>query len=195
MITKHYILFALIPIILTLQIIFFIHYQRIIRMCRKIMHRLFPSTIPSWKIAMEIFHPSLARPRFLSLHTLAAITGRDDLLQLAKEMKKSGEVSISFCSTVKSPVFALRHLRSTNNPEVWDTVKSFVKMWPFPKYRGFRGVDGYWTGGQYGSGRYIPPITAMNEPFIEADYYYANKIIIALRRAGKAPGIQEYKIN
>ncbi len=143
---------------------------------------------------MSVYHKQLGRPRFLSLHTLAAITGRNDLLALANEMKRSCEVSISFCSTVRSPVFVLREYRQENNPEVWKKIKDFIKEYPFPKYKGFYGAEGHWTGGSYGVGHYIPGKTAMTEPFIEQDYKYANAIIQKLRDAGRKVGISEYNI-
>ncbi len=165
------------------------------RTIRRVINKLFPSTTPSWKIAMNVIHPDLARPRFLSLHTLATVTGRSDLLKLAKEMKRSCEVGISFCPTVKSPVFHLySRRRDGNDPDVWGRIESFIETWPFPKYKGFYGSPGRWTGGGYGMGRFIQEPTGMAEPFIKEDYRYANKIIKALRTAGREPGIQEYNI-
>lgn len=194
-IIHHPLMFAIIIIAVVIIIpIVSIFFTTFLMMFRRALNKIIPSTTPSWKIAMRVIHPNLARPRFLSLHTLAFITGEDDLLRLARKMKKSGEVNIGFCSTVKSPVFSLKEYRHEDAPEVWDRVPKFIKIWPFPAYKGFQGVSGHWTGGSYGTGRYVEPVTAMAEPFIKQDYRYANKIIDALLAAGREPGMQKYTI-
>lgn len=190
----HNIIYIIAGVLISGIVILSILCQPFVRTRRKILNTIFPSTMPSWKIVMNVYHPHLSRPRYLSLHTIATIIGCNDLLRLAKEMKRSGEVNISFCGTVKSPVFYLRRLREENEPKIWNKIESFIKKWPFPTYRGFRGVEGHWTGETYGSGRYVEPPTAMKEPFIRQDYSYANKIITALKNAKRRPGIPEYDI-
>lgn len=168
---------------------------------RRIINGLFPSTIPSWKIAMQVFHPNLGRPRSLSLHTIATITGRSDLLQLAKEMRKSCEVNVTFCGTVRAPVFYLRRYsgpQGHGHGDIiwWDKLDEFLKQYPYPAIKGFCAAeeDGSWTGRRYGVGTYMPPKTEMSEPFIKDDYIYANKIVDALRKWKRQPGIEKYKI-
>ena len=164
-----------------------------IRTYRRILHKYKPEKIPSWKIIMGVVHPDLGRPRYLSLHTLAAILGRKDLLKLAKEMKKSHEVNISFCNVVKSPVFYLRGFNQYNDSEIWKRLKDFIKANPYPTVRGFR-ADGYWTGGDWGRVKWISS-TKLNEPFIDKDYIYANKIIAALEAKGRKAAIEKYTIS
>lgn len=168
--------------------------RNIVRAGRWLIHKFFPSTVPSWKIIMSTKRDAW-RPRYFSLHTLAALLGRTDLLQLAKEMKRSCEVNASFCGEVKSPVFYLNRFSDHNNKETWKSLKDFVARYPFPETRGFQRADGTWSGGQYGKGTYTPPVNAMPDPFIKDDYAYANKILAALRQAGRTPGIKEYKID
>ena len=172
-------------------ILFYDSYHRAFR---KVKHTLFPWTLPDWYIAMNVTHSELWRPRFLSLHTLATITGRDDLLELAKEMKDSREVNATFCSTVRAPVFCLKGRGTGNSEKVWDELGDFVKRHPYPEIKGFQSGDGYWTSGYYGIGSYVSPETAMTEPFVKQDYKYANKIIKALRKKKRFVGIPEYEV-
>lgn len=152
---------------------------------------------PAWKIIMSIEREGLGRPRFFSLHTLATLMGRKDLKKLAALLKKSGDVVGCYCPIVRTPVFYLRKYGATwtYTPSIWNYVDAAIKEHPFPEIKGFKANgSGHWTGGQWGIGTYVPPTTAMAEPFIEADYSYANKIISALKKAGYKPAIKRYKI-
>lgn len=151
--------------------------------------------IPGWEIALSVIHPKLKRPRYLSLHTIACILGRNDLLNLAKEMRKSGKVNIFYCNQVQSPVFALKKFSVSNDNNVWDRIPTFLKLYPFPKYKGFCSRPSVWASGIYGVGKSIIESTAMTEPFIKNDYMYANDIIKALHQAGKIPAIEYYNTN
>lgn len=172
---------------------FCLFYRDHIRFFRWALNKIFPSTTPSWKIIMGVLRDGV-RPRYLSLHTLATLLGRTDLLQLAKEMKRSCEVNASYCGEVHTPVFYLNRFSELNSRKTWKDLQNFIKLHPFPETRGFQRADGHWTEG-YGRGKFIPPVHAMPEPFIKEDYAYANKIIRALRAAGREPGIKEYIID
>lgn len=167
------------------------------RMYRGILNRIFPYTIPDWKVVMSINHPSLQRPRFLSLHTIAALTGRNDLPKLIEEMRESCEVCITFCSTVKAPVFHLRSMDfhgNNNEPKQWNQLDNFLKKYPYPKYKGFKACEPIWSSGVYGMGRYTTPDTAMEEPFVRYDYPYAKKMIAALEKHQYEPGLKPYEV-
>lgn len=165
------------------------------RLYRRALNKIFPSTTPAWKIAMDVRRPDGSRGRRLSLHTLATLTNRTDLIQLAKEMKWSGEVNTIFCPVVKSPVFYLRSTWADTDSSVWKKIPKFLENHPFPKIRGFQSSDGEWTGGAWGKGKYIRPEYAMSDPFVKSDHAYANRIIRALQKAGIKPGIEEYKLD
>lgn len=141
---------------------------------------------------MSTSRPGGGRPRYFSLHTLATLTERNDLLKMAKEMKRSCEVNASFCNIVKAPVFYLHRTWDRNEKSAWKMLKKFIADYPYPEVRGFQHSSGVWSGGEYGKGTYTAPTHAMPEPFIKDDYSYANKIIKALRAHGRPVGIKEY---
>jgi len=182
----------------------FAHTQ-IIRSIRRAFHFAFPATIPSWKIIMSTSRPGSGRPRYFTLHTLAALTGRNDLLKIAKEMKRSCEVNAIYCQDVKAPVFFLHSVWHKNEKSVWKMLKKFIDDNPYPEIKGFQRAVGSWSGGEYGKGTYTPARHASPEPFIKDDYAYANKIIFALHAAPewslmrgyhkRNVGIKEYKID
>lgn len=149
---------------------------------------------PMWQIMMEVKHPDLPRPRFFSLHTIAAMTGRKNLLKLADEMKKSGKVKAQYCPIVKAPVFfSSSNNRYSNSESAWNMIKDFIEKHPYPEIKGFRdGMSGSWSGDGYGKGKYTPGNSAMKEPFIEKDYAYANMVIEELKKQGYTPRIKPY---
>lgn len=144
---------------------------------------------------MKVRRPGNSRPRYLSIQTLGALTGRTDLLKLAKEMKDSCEVNGSFCHTVKSPVFYLNSISNYHESDIWKRMKESLETFPYPATKGFRASEGEWTGGAYGRGTYVVGTHAMPTPFVKEDHRYANAIISAMKNAGYTPGIKKYKID
>jgi len=167
----------------------------VVRTFRQVLNLLVPSTTPDWKIIMKTRRPGGGGGRNFSLHGLAALTGRNDLLKLAKELKRSCEVNAQYCGGVSAPVFYMHYKSDFNERKAWKMVKDFIKKYPYPTVKGFRVPGGHWSGGEYGRGTYIQDGNVMSDPFIKEDYQYANAIIKALREAGFEPGMPEYKMN
>lgn len=163
---------------------------------------------PAWEVMLGVINPENNRPRRTSLHTIATMIGAKDPLKLAKEMKASNKVVGYVCPDVNTPIFYLKSMVKrggmidSREPCVWGewdyvaagaaSLQDFFKKNPYPKVKGFkRFAYGFWTGGGYGRGRYIPGVSAMEVPYEEADYPYAKKVIKALKKAGHKPGIAE----
>jgi hypothetical protein len=113
--------------------------------------------LTAWEVMMSIKHPLLVRPRFFSIHTIATVIDRKDIIELADELKNSGKVAICHCPVVVAPVLYLMQYASTygNYISTWDKVKPHIAANPFPKIKGFQAREGHWSGNRYGVGQYI----------------------------------------
>lgn len=155
---------------------------------------------PDWEVALSVVCPKIKRPRRTSLHTLATVLGRKDILGLAKELEDSGKVVGYRCPDVRCLIFYLKNMTDrpgmidTRDANVWGKVKAFCEENPLATVKGFkRFAQGTWSGGSYGVGTYIEAKSAMNTPYEEADFPYAQKIIEELKANGYTPGIDFVK--
>lgn len=153
--------------------------------------------LTDWEVVLNCINPKSTRPRRMSLHTLASVTGRTDIMELAKELEASGKVVGYRCPDVQALIFYLKDLCKlpgmidTRNAGVWKMVPDFIKEHPFPKVKGFKRFAGaQWTGGTYGKGEYIRNSPAMEFPFEPEDFPYARVVVKALEDAGYTPGIE-----
>ena len=159
--------------------------------------------MPDWEVVLNTMNPNYngrpGRPRRMSMHTLAACTGRD-IQELIKEVKESKKVVGYKCPDVGGAcIFYLTSLRSIpgmidsadrKDPErVWRELDEFLKTHPYPSVKGFkRFAEGYWTGGSYGQGKFVKGEYAMPTPFEAEDYALARAIRQSLLENGFTPG-------
>lgn len=154
---------------------------------------------PDWEVALSVVCPKKKRPRRTSLHTLATILGRTDIVALAKEMEASGKVVGYRCPDVKCLIFYLKSMIDrpgmidTRDSNVWKTVEPFLVEQPWPAVKGFKRFanGGTWSGGGYGQGKFTADSSGMPVPYEEEDWDLARDIIKALKAAGFTPGIEE----
>lgn len=163
--------------------------------------------LKAWEVMLSVVNPKNKRPRRTSLHTIATVIGAKNLLKLAKEMQASKKVCGYVCPDVQTPIFYLDSMVDhpgmidDRDPHVWGkwlypdagatSLSDFVKKNPYPKVKGFKRFadGGYWTGGSYGRGKYVPESSAMEVPYEKEDYEYARVVIKTLKKAGYKPGI------
>lgn len=154
--------------------------------------------LPDWEIVLKVMNPVNKRPRRMSMHTLAACCGREDIQALIKEVRESKKVVGYKCPDVGGAcIFYLIELRkhpgmidSARGDGVWDDLDKFLKVKPYPQVKGFkRFAKNTWSGGEYGKGTMIAAEYGMPNPFDPEDYAYAQLIINALKENGYTPGI------
>lgn len=151
-----------------------------------------------WEVVLSVVCPKIKRPRRTSLHTLATVCGRTDIMALAKEMKKSKKVVGYRCPDVSCLIFYRKDMATlpgmidTRDSSVFSQVEAHVKEHPYPSVRGFKRFAGStWTGGKYGVGKCIKNSSALPYPYEPDDYPYAREVIKALKDAGFEPGIKD----
>jgi len=129
-----------------------------------------------WQLVMETMCPKIHRPRRTSLHTLAAVTGRDPKV-IAKEMKDSDLVVGYRCPDVRTLIFYLKSLAKhpgmidTRDPQVWTKINDILKEYPYPQVKGFQRFAG---GGSSG----------MAVPYAQGDEELAQLVRDKLASAG-----------
>lgn len=143
---------------------------------------------PDWECVLETYDPNCfsygasketgGRPRRCSLHTIAAVVGRDPTI-VAKEMEDSGLVVGYRCPDVQTLIFYLKRLANkpgmidTRNAGVWKLVPEYLEKYPFPKIKGFRRFGGGSPG--------------MEHVFLPEDMDYAMAIRTNLVKNGHTP--------
>lgn len=136
-----------------------------------------------WEVMMSVINPVVGdfgsgRPRRTSVHTIAAVVGRD-ALTILEEMKASGKVVGYVCPDVRTPIFYLSELSGlpnmidTRNEQCWDAARQKIKDFPPEKVKGFKRFAGG-SDANY----------AMDVPYEAADKPYHDAILAALKAAG-----------
>lgn len=153
--------------------------------------------LPDWEVMMSVLNID-GRPRRTSLHTLASMLGRTDLLKLAEEMQASGKVVGFYCGTVQCPVFFLRSMR--DRPGMSQVIDNNIwGDWPYPQggvssLKTFieanpSNIKGFKRYAWRGNSRWL-----LKAPYESDDLTYAKKIRSALVEAGYNPGVKEEEL-
>lgn len=132
-----------------------------------------------WETMMRVICPSAygKRPRRLSIHTIAAVCGRD-AHTILKEMKESNKVVGYKCPDVGGAViFYLKDLAKlpgmidTRTDACWEQAEAALKKWDPKKVKGFK--------------RFAYDDYTMSVPFDKEDAEYEKMVYAALelRRA------------
>lgn len=142
-----------------------------------------------WQVLLTVINPGTSkddygagRPRRLSLHTIAAVCGRDAAVIL-EEMRTSGEVVGYVCPDVRTPIFYLKansklpNMIDTRNDGVWEAAKEKLISHPPEKVKGFK---------RFGTGD-VGLGSGMSYPFEESDKPYAAEIKKVMTAAGFTP--------
>lgn len=140
-----------------------------------------------WQVLLTVINPikgdfGSGRPRRLSLHTIAAVCGRD-AATILEEMRTSGEVVGYVCPDVQTPIFYLKansklpNMIDTRNDGVWAAAAQKIVSHPPEKVKGFK---------RFGTGD-VGLGSGMSYPFEESDKPYAAEIKKVMTAAGFEP--------